>query len=259
MKNLFIALFLFSSVQAISQDNYEIQVYGAPTQEKNTTILELHSNFTINGQKNIVDGVRPSNHALHETLEITHGFTDNFEIGFYLFTNYTSPYGYQFVGTHIRPRITAPENWKLPFGLSLSAEIGYQRQEYSADTWDAEIRPIIDKQFGKLYTCFNPAFGISLKGVSNNSTPVFEPNIKIDYQFLKHGSFGVEYYGSMGYINQFYTNADQNNALFFTYDMEGNDKWEFNIGAGFGLTPATDGFVLKTILGRRIDWKKKKK
>src|SRR5258708_30018813 len=29
---------------------------------------------------------------------------------------------YQFVGTHIRPRITAPESWKWPVGVSISQE-----------------------------------------------------------------------------------------------------------------------------------------
>ena len=89
--------FLF--ITASSQDNYEIQVYAS---RRGQTIFELHSNFTFNGEKNTVDRVRGSFHALHETLEITHGITENFEIGFYLFTNYTNPYGYKVIGTHIR-------------------------------------------------------------------------------------------------------------------------------------------------------------
>src|SRR5665647_2295199 len=103
---LFISLLLFNV--ATAQDNYEIQVYGSPTQEKGTTMFELHSNFTFDGQKNIIDGVRPSNHALHETVEITHGVTDNFEIGFYFFTNYTSKYGYKYAVsyTHLRAHET---------------------------------------------------------------------------------------------------------------------------------------------------------
>ena len=111
------------------------------------TIVELHSNFTFSGEKNIVQGVRPAFHSLHETLEITHGITENFEIGFYLFTNYTGSYGYKVIGSHIRPRISVPEKWKWPVGVSLSTEFGYQRKEYSSDTWSVEIRPVIDKQF----------------------------------------------------------------------------------------------------------------
>jgi hypothetical protein len=36
---------------------------------------------------------------------------------------------------NIRPRVRVPESWNWPVGVSLSAEIGYQRPAYSADTW----------------------------------------------------------------------------------------------------------------------------
>ncbi|HEV2716441.1 MAG TPA: hypothetical protein VGU64_14355, partial [Terriglobales bacterium] len=59
-----------------AQDNYEIQVYSYETVPPRTTMVELHSNFTARGSKNVQDGVLPSNHAEHETLEITQGVTD---------------------------------------------------------------------------------------------------------------------------------------------------------------------------------------
>src|SRR4051812_44972699 len=199
MKRLFYLLFFFFRVAvAYSQENYEIQVYGSQTQQKNSTIFELHSNFTFNGEQHVVKGVRPAYHSLHETLEITHGLGDIFEIGAYLFTNYTPHYGYQIVGTHIRPRVMAPAKWNLPVGVSLSAEIGYQRPQYSEETWNIEVRPIIDKQWNKLYVSFNPTFGIALKSIDNGHTPVFEPNIKATYTFIKNVGLGVEYYGSLG-------------------------------------------------------------
>jgi len=34
------------------------------------TMLELHSNFTFEGSKETIDGVRPTNHAWHENVEI---------------------------------------------------------------------------------------------------------------------------------------------------------------------------------------------
>ncbi len=242
----------------MAQDNYEIQVYSSQTQPKYSTIFELHSNFTLNGEPNIVKGVLPSNHALHETIEITQGITDNFEIGYYLFTNYTSGYGYKIIGTHIRPRIMAPSNWNLPVGVSLSAEIGYQDQNYSPDTWNVELRPIIDKQWNKFYACINPTLGFSLKGVDKSSIPVFEPNIKLSYSFFKTAALGIEYYGGMGQINEFNPSPEQSHALFFVYDLLNNNDWELNVGPGFGLTKATDGLVFKILAGRKIQWHHKK-
>ena len=78
---------------ASARDNYEIQVYGSELVAPGHTMFELHSNFTIDGSKTIVDGVYPTNHAEHETVEITHGFTDYFECGFYIFTSITEGQG----------------------------------------------------------------------------------------------------------------------------------------------------------------------
>ena len=52
-------------------------------------MVELHSNFTIDGSMETVDAVYPTNHAEHETVEITHGFNDWFECGFYIFRSIT--------------------------------------------------------------------------------------------------------------------------------------------------------------------------
>ncbi len=255
-KSLFIFCFIFPLLLT-AQENYEIQVYSSPTMSKGQTIFELHSNFTFNGEKDMVKGVTPSYHSLHETVEITHGITDNFELGFYLFTNYTPNHGWKIIGTHIRPRIAAPAKWNLPVGLSLSAEIGWQSKEYSVETSSLEIRPIIDKTFGKLYLSLNPVLGICLKGIDQSSAPAFAPNFKASYGVTPKVSLGAEYYGDLGPINDFEKLPEQNHAIFLVADLYLDPKWEINFGPGFGLTDATDGLVMKLLVGRRINWKKK--
>jgi hypothetical protein len=59
----------------VAQGNYEIQVYGADTVAPKTLMTELHSNFTPEGQKYYINGVIPTNHQEHETLELTEGIT----------------------------------------------------------------------------------------------------------------------------------------------------------------------------------------
>jgi len=122
---------IFSPVYTSAQDNYEIQVYGYDLVTPGHTMVELHSNFTIDGSKETSDGVYPTNHAQHETIEITHGFNDWFECGFYIFTSITEGQGWQWVGDHIRPRVAIPKKWHWPVGVSISNEIGYQRRQYS--------------------------------------------------------------------------------------------------------------------------------
>ena len=123
-------LSMLLSGPAQAQDNYEIQVYGYETVEPHHTMVELHSNFTFQGSKTFQDGLLPTNHQLHETIEITRGFTDWFETGFYIFTSAQNGQGWDWVGDHIRPRVRVPKQWKWPVGLSLSNEIGYQRRRF---------------------------------------------------------------------------------------------------------------------------------
>ncbi len=116
---MILALAVLPIAQLGAQANYEIQVYPSETAEKNTTFFELHSNFTGSGTKLMENGVFPTNDQLHETLEITHGFSSIFEVGVYFFSSAAPGQGWQYVGSHIRPRIRAPEEWNLPVGLSL--------------------------------------------------------------------------------------------------------------------------------------------
>jgi hypothetical protein len=108
-----------------AQGSYEIQVYGSDLVEPGTTMFELHSNFTFEGTKNVVDGQYATEHQLHETLEITHGFTDWFELGFYVFTSADSKVGWQWVGDHIRPRVAVPASWKWRVVVFLCSDLVY--------------------------------------------------------------------------------------------------------------------------------------
>ena len=235
-----------------AQDNYEIQVYAYDQVEPRHTMVELHSNFTIDGTKNVIARVLPTNHAEHETIEITHGFTDWFETGFYIFTYERNGNGVQWVGDHVRPRFRIPKKWKWPVGLSLSNEIGYQRRKFAVDTWTWEMRPIVDKQIGRWYFDFNPTFDRSLHGDSVHQGFVFSPNVKISYDFTKKITGGIEYYGSVGPATEFSPISEQQHQIFPAIDLNFSPKWEFNFGVGFGLTHSTDHLIVKMILGRRF-------
>src|SRR5258708_5389596 len=182
---------------ARAQENYEIQVYGSELVDPGHTMVELHSNFTFQGSKTIQDGMLPTNHQLHETIEITHGFTDWFECGFYIFTAERNGQGIDWVGDHIRPRVAVPKKWNWPVGLSLSNEVGYQRRQFSTDSWTWEMRPIIDKQSGRWYFSFNPTFDKSIYGPSKSQGFEFSPNVKVSYDFSKKITGGVCDYTSL--------------------------------------------------------------
>jgi hypothetical protein len=245
-----------NSIEA--QDNYEIQVYGSETVPRGVTMIEWHNNFTANGLKTTDDGTLPTHHAWHETIEITHGFNDWFETGFYIFTSARNGSGWDYTGNHIRPRFRVPPKWKWPVGVSLSQEIGWVRREFSADQWTWEIRPIVDKDSEKWYVSFNPALEKALSGPDKKRGFEFAPGFKVAYHANKKIDVGLEYYGGLGPLSGFDPAREQTHQIFPAIDLNVSPKWEFNFGVGIGMTRSTDHLILKMIIGRRFEFGKKK-
>ena len=254
----FLLLFVTAALPVCAQDNYEIQVYGVDTVDPGATMVEFHTNFTAQGSKTPVDGTLPTEHAFHETIEITQGINSWFETGFYIFTSARAGDGWQWVGDHIRPRFRVPEKWHWPVGVSVSNEIGYQRREFSTDTWTWEIRPIVDKKISRWYLSFNPTVDKSIHGLSVPQGWVFSPNAKVSYDFSKIVTGGIEYYGSVGPVGNPDPLADQQQQIFPAVDLNVSPEWELNFGVGWGLTRSTDHLIIKAIVGRRFDWGRKK-
>lgn len=251
-------LVVLASPVVNAQGNYEIQVYGSETVAPKNLMVEVHSNFTPSGERYIIDGIRPTNHQEHETLELTAGINDWAEVGFYLFTSEQAGYGVSWVGDHIRPRVRAPEKWHWPVGVSLSTEVGYQRAVYSPDTWTWEIRPIIDKTLGRWYFAANPALERTWHGPGVANGLDFAPGAKIGYDVTKKVNLGLEYYSDYGRLGSFYSLHDQQQQIFAVTDLTFSPEWEINFGVGLGPTAGTDHIIVKGILGRRFNWGGKK-
>ncbi len=260
LKAVAILVFVAAGRCSFAQNNYEIQVYGADTVAPQSTMVELHSNFTVDGAKALpdstlgADALYPTNHVEHETLEITTGINDWSEVGIYVFTAARNGQGWQWVGDHIRPRVRAPDRWHWPVGASLSMEFGYQRRAFSSDTWTLELRPIVDKQIGRWYLATNLAVDRSFHGDSVPLGVTFAPAGKVGYDFSKKISAGFEYYADYGNISDIASLHDQQQQLFVVTDLNVSPQWEINFGVGVGPTAGTDHLIVKGILGRHFDW-----
>ena len=249
---LVVLALLATASPAVAQENFEIQIYGAATTAPGQTMVELHSNVAARGTTRTEDGVLRTQGAFHETIEITRGLTSWFETGFYIFTSLQPDGGWYWVGDHIRPRVRAPDSWGLPVGLSLSLEVGYQRREFSTDTWSLELRPIVDKTIGPWYLAFNPVFARSLRGPGTDRGFEFAPAAKVGYDVAPKVALGLEYYGALGPVSGFDSPRKQQHQIFPVVDIDLGPRWELNAGVGVGLTPSTDGLIFKVILGYRF-------
>ncbi len=253
---LFALLALPPRAPLAAQENYEIQVYPSKTADPRTTLFELHSNFTGVGSTMTAGGVLLTRHALHETLEITHGFTDIFEFGFYIFASENPGNGLQYVGMHLRPRIRVPESWGLPVGLSLSTEFGPTQRKFDESEFGIEVRPIVDQTVGRLYWSFNPNVEWSLKGGDAGQGArgmIFNPNLKLAWQLGPKVAVGGEYYATTGSLVHLAPTNEQSHMLYPSIDLFLSPDWEFNAGYGVQLAGSGDHNIVKLILGRRLN------
>lgn len=240
---------LISPLISIAQADNEIQVYASPTVGNNLTMFELHSNYTFKGIKNLPDP--KSAHYLNESLEITHGFGENFEMGVYIFTTVTPNGKYEYLGSHIRPRITVPQSWKWKVGASISTEFGFFRADVNDPfQWEGEIRPIIDKTISKWYFSLNPNMDFLLTGPNKHFG--FGPQFKTVYTIEDKIGVGVEYYTSLGTFRRIPSFNEEEHLLGPMIDLYLSSKWECNGGFLFGLTPNSNRQIFKLLIGRRV-------
>ena len=197
---MLIVVSLTTSITLLAQADNEIQVYASPTIGVKRTIAELHNNYTFKGSKHLT--YPKDARWLNHTLEVTYGIAQDVEIGFYTFVALSPGGRYQYLGNQIRPRVTAPGRWKLPFGASLSAEFGRFRDNILIPFyWQGEIRPIIDKSFGNIYASFNPNIDFVVSGPGKQWG--FSPQFKTYYNVKQKAGLGIEYYSGFGSFNDF--------------------------------------------------------
>jgi hypothetical protein len=236
-----------------------------------TLLVELHSNFTVQGTTTAQFGMLPTQHQEHETIELTEGINDWSEVGFYIFTAERSGNGVQWVGDHIRPRVRIPPRWHWPVGLSLSSEFGYARPAFSNPTWSWQIMPIADQTIGRWYWSVNTTmvWDVHVVPAPTGSTTsekqayyrdvaprgvTFGPAATLTYAPSKYYNFGVEYYSYYGQLGSFVSLHHQQQQFFPVVNLFLSPKWEINFGAGWGGTAGTDHLIVKCIIGRYFDW-----
>lgn len=251
MTHVFLAaLIAATAAPAAAQDLFEIQVYPYLTVPAGRTMVEVHSNYFASGTTDAPPGEFAMHHQSHETLEVTHGFTNYFECAGYLVTaSHVPGEGSRFAGARIRPRVRFPETPRFFFNISLSAEFGFNRSEFEANGRTLEIRPIFEHEQGRLYMSINPVVGKALKGPDSDESFDFEPSVKVGWNVTKIIMAGAEYYGATGALTDFEPWPEQRHMIFPTIDLEVSPNWELNFGVGRGFTSASQRWVLKSIVG----------
>lgn len=233
---------------AKAQDAFEIQTYEWETVPKGMWNLETHLNYIGKGTKAFEGTVAPTNNQFHMTYELTHGITPNFEMAGYLVTARRVGGGLDYVGARIRPRFSLPESW-LPFKFSLSTEVGFPRKIYEENSVTFELRPIIEKNFGRLQFDVNPTLGRALRGPGTKDGWDFEPCVRVAYKVNKRFEPSVEYYGGTGPFFDPLPRHEQVHQFYPGADIQINENLVWNVGFGLAATSEGSQFVYKMRIG----------
>ncbi|SFI93910.1 hypothetical protein [Bradyrhizobium sp. Gha] len=223
----------------------EIQVYNAGIAEVGQFTIQQHLNYVALGQKDPpFPGGFPSNHSLNGTPEFAYGMTDWWELGLYL------PFAVQdrqFLSDafKLRTLFVSPHAEQRNFFYGVNFELSYEMPKFAQTRWGLEIRPIIGVRNSEYEFIVNPIVDI---GFGSKGEADFAPAARLARNLGNDVFAGFEYYADFGQIGNFSKLADQQHTLFAVTDFKAG-VFDVNFGVGYGLTPASDRFVVKTIIG----------
>src|SRR5439155_10054508 len=120
---------------------------------------------------------------------------------------------------------------------------------YEENAITFELRPILEKSFGKLLIDLNPVLGKAIRGPAAAEFWDFEPAARFGYTTNNTLDLSLEYYGATGPLNHAEPGPQQMHQLFPGADINFNSNVVLNIGVSFGLTSAGNTLVYKTRLG----------
>jgi hypothetical protein len=198
-------------------DLFEIEVYSADTVEAQHLMAEQHFNVTQD------DGA-------HLTYELIYGVTSWLEVATYI-ANEFAPGSHDFSWEEWRLRVRP----RTPDGFPVRASFNLETV-WTKDGFDSiELRPIWSGAEGRFRLDVDPGVEIDHTGFAE-----FEPEVKAAVDVGGGTLIGVEYFGA--WRNDWH-------QLYAAFDLVRWKSIEINFGVGFGLTSASDPFVVKTVAG----------
>jgi hypothetical protein len=223
----------------------EIQVYNAGIAAPGQFTIQQHLNHVALGPKDPpFPGGLVSNHSLNGTPEFAYGITDWWEVGLYL------PFAVQdrqFLSDSFKLRtlFVSPNAEQRSFFYGVNFEFSNETPTFAQTRFAMEIRPIIGARNADWEFIVNPIVDV---GFGKYGQADFAPAARVARKVGPDLSVGFEYYADFGQIGNFAGLADQQHTLFAVTDFR-LGVFDVDFGVGCGLTPASDRWVIKTIVG----------
>jgi hypothetical protein len=237
-----LAMLMVSTGVLCAQDPFEIHVLEYETLQPGEFTFENHLNYVAQGAAPATQNV------FHDTYELTAGLTGDVSFGV-MQLNAKRPGGpLEPAGWRLVPHFYVPRSWHLPFGAGLVVEFAFENPAWDANTRSVTIVPIAEKRFGRVQIDLNPTFGRSLHGPDTDRGWGLGLAARVGFEGAKRFTPSLEYYGDWGPLPTFEAFVTQMHQILPGGDIRLRKNIKWSLGIGFGVTPATDGIVLKSRL-----------
>jgi hypothetical protein len=233
------------ALQPAAKATDEIQVYNAAIAEVGQFTIQQHFNYVAEGLANPpFSGGLVSNHSLNGTPEFAYGVTDWWEVGLYLPFSIANQQFYS-DAFKLRTLFVSPHADQRDFFYGVNFELSNETSPFAQTRFALEIRPIIGIRNSEYEFIVNPIVDV---GFGKYGEADFAPAARIARKFGEDLYAGFEYYADFGRIGDFPRLADQQHTLFAVTDFK-LGVFDVDLGIGYGLTPQSDRWVVKTIVG----------
>jgi hypothetical protein len=223
----------------------EIQVYNASIAEVGQFTIQQHLNYVPRGIKSPpFPGGLVSNNSINGTPEFAYGITNWWEVGLYLPFSIQDQKFYS-DAFKLRTLFVSPHADQRNFFYGVNFEFSNETPPFSQTRFGLEIRPIVGIRDTNYEFIFNPIVDI---GFGKYGEADFTPAARLARKLGPDLFVGLEYYADFGKIGDFKPLDQQQHTLFAVTDFKVG-VFGVNFGVGYGLTPASDRWVVKTIIG----------
>ncbi|HUY17889.1 MAG TPA: hypothetical protein VMV15_01570 [Candidatus Binataceae bacterium] len=243
--------FLSASRAAAQIDPWEFEVYPYATEGRGMIELETDNAVVTNGHSQAGNGTvpaasYPSQGMWYSGEALTYGLTDRIEAAAYVTFAQPSGHGFWWAGDKFRLRGRLFDQDVLPVDLGWYVELEWHKTPQFDDAdLELELKPIIEKDFGRVSLMLNPVFEKPLYGRGRDQGFEFGYRNGIYYRWMRYLSPGLEFYGAAGLIDDSDPLDRQQHYIFPVLWGELPHGIEYNFGPGFGLTRGSDHVIMK--------------
>jgi hypothetical protein len=236
-----------SAATAAAAAPEEIEVYRGEMNAPGAVTLETNQSYVFSSRAAPdYPGQEPSVHRYRLTPELSYGLTPELELGALAAATVDRDGAAGVHGFKVRARYVAPHR-ETGFFWGGNLEIGRVDRTQSPDPWGVELRGIFGFEGRRWIFAINPVLEGSIGGPAPEPVSL-ELASKLGYRVDERLILGLESYNAFGPVRDFERLRDGEQMLYLTADAE-LKRFDINFGAGHGLSPASDHWTVKAVIG----------